>query len=172
MTKYSCEGCATRFTESDRDIADHKAGFRSSIDQSRMAPGAMPAGQCNLCGSVVHEEDDDNAPTPDIAYRCDDCGAEYTEDDIDSDDEDGFRSYIHHINERVGPGEPMPAGQCSCGSLVHLVDADTSDSRIANTKRYDAEMNRLELAPNGDDYNAILEMLGGAPYRTPHMKGR
>ena len=44
-------------------------------------------------------------------------------EDDDSTKEDGFRSYIHHIQERVVPGDPMPAGQCNaCIGLVFEVE--------------------------------------------------
>lgn len=43
---------------------------------------------------------------------------------------------------------------------------------IANADRYEAAMNELELPANGDDFNAIMEMLRGAPYRPPHTEGR
>ncbi|WP_378952137.1 hypothetical protein [Mesorhizobium sp. ANAO-SY3R2] len=71
-------------------------------------------------------------------YECQDCGTEFTQDDMDADDganETGFRSYIHHISERVSPGEPMPAGQCNhCGALVHLVgDAETAPDEANET---------------------------------------
>lgn len=46
------------------------------------------------------------------------------------------------------------------------------ENRIENVLRYDQELNRMQIAPNGDDYNAILDMLGGAPYRQPHREGR
>ena len=38
-------------------------------------------------------------------------------------EENGFRSYIHHIQERVAPGDSMPAGQCNaCIGLVFEVE--------------------------------------------------
>lgn len=40
-----------------------------------------------------------------------------------------------------------------------------------NVFRYNAELNAMELAPNGDDYNAILNLLQGSPYQSPHVKG-
>lgn len=49
--------------------------------------------------------------------------------------------------------------------------ADSSEPRD-NVQRYDDEINRLELAPNGDDYNNLFEMMNGAPYRAPHVTGR
>lgn len=42
----------------------------------------------------------------------------------------------------------------------------------AAVAQYDAELNRLEIAPNGDDYNAIVGMFNGAPYAAPHVEGR
>ncbi|WP_378952124.1 hypothetical protein [Mesorhizobium sp. ANAO-SY3R2] len=60
----------------------------------------------------------------------------------------------------------------SCRVSGHVSKPVDAPDGIANASRYDAELNRLQLAPNGDDYNAIMEMLGGAPYRTPHVKGR
>lgn len=47
-----------------------------------------------------------------------------------------------------------------------------SGSARENVAKYDAEMNRLELAPNGDDYNNLFEMVNGDRYRAPHVRGR
>ena len=46
------------------------------------------------------------------------------------------------------------------------------NDRMANVSRYDGEMDARALSPNGDDYNAIIAMLRGEPYRDPHTKGR
>jgi hypothetical protein len=46
------------------------------------------------------------------------------------------------------------------------------NDKMANVSRYDGELNRLEIAPNGDDYNAVIAMLRGAPYRAPRTGGR
>ncbi len=46
------------------------------------------------------------------------------------------------------------------------------NDRIANVLRYDRELNKLEIPPNGDDYSAVLGLLNGADYRAPHVKGR
>ncbi len=43
---------------------------------------------------------------------------------------------------------------------------------FANVVRYNEALNALEIPPNGDDYNAILDLLSGAPYQPPHVKGR
>lgn len=43
---------------------------------------------------------------------------------------------------------------------------------IARADRYDQALNAMQLPPNGDDYNAIIEMMNGAPYREPHKEGR
>lgn len=42
----------------------------------------------------------------------------------------------------------------------------------ANIARYDAELMRREIAPNGDDYNNIIDMLNGHGWRPPHLEGR
>jgi hypothetical protein len=49
---------------------------------------------------------------------------------------------------------------------------DEIAQRLANCVRYNEAMNEHRLPPNGDDYNALLEMLAGYPYRTPHVDGR
>ena len=57
-------------------------------------------------------------------YQCDDCERIFTDaDETDGEAlDEGFRFYIHHLYERVAPGEEMPAGQCNhCGALVHIV---------------------------------------------------
>lgn len=38
--------------------------------------------------------------------------------------------------------------------------------------RYDAALNELEIPPNGDDYNAIFELLQGRSYVAPTTAGR
>jgi hypothetical protein len=43
---------------------------------------------------------------------------------------------------------------------------------FANVSQYNDELDRLGIAPNGDDYNAIIGLLGGQPYQPPHTKGR
>lgn len=44
-------------------------------------------------------------------YRCQNCEAKWTEDQLKE---------IKDIEQRVSPGEPMPAGECpTCGSLCH-----------------------------------------------------
>lgn len=53
--------------------------------------------------------------------------------------------------------------EVSPGEVVH---------RFKNVKRYVDALNRLEIAPNGDDFNAVLDMLEGAAYRDPHEGGR
>lgn len=44
--------------------------------------------------------------------------------------------------------------------------------RVLNVGEYDRQLNALELTPNGDDYNNIMEMMNGADFRPPHTKGR
>jgi len=46
------------------------------------------------------------------------------------------------------------------------------NDRIANVSQYDGALNQLNIPPNGDDYNAVIEMLRGAPYRAPRETGR
>jgi len=45
-----------------------------------------------------------------MIYVCDNCSSEWTKDDLD---------VVDNIEDRVMPGEPMPAGQCpKCGSVL------------------------------------------------------
>lgn len=45
-------------------------------------------------------------------FECQNCGWKGPEEDL--------KKYIHHIQDRVAPGEPMPAGECpKCGALCH-----------------------------------------------------
>lgn len=68
------------------------------------------------------------------------------------------------------------AGQPSDGAKVvarvNLDGLPDHNDRLENCRRYDERMDELELAPNGDDYNALRDMLSGGPYRSPHKDGR
>lgn len=44
--------------------------------------------------------------------------------------------------------------------------------RLTAVVAYDVELNRLELPPNGDDYNAIRGFLLGQPFELPKVEGR
>jgi hypothetical protein len=44
--------------------------------------------------------------------------------------------------------------------------------RAANVERYNRELNALEIAPNGDDYNTLLDLLYGADFHPPVATGR
>lgn len=44
--------------------------------------------------------------------------------------------------------------------------------RTANVERYNRELNALEIAPNGDDYNTLLDLLDGADFNPPVATGR
>jgi hypothetical protein len=58
-------------------------------------------------------------------YECENCGRQFTDaDETDGEvSDEGWRHYIHHLQDRVAPGEPMPAGECHhCGALVHITD--------------------------------------------------
>lgn len=53
--------------------------------------------------------------------QCDNCGEQYDKDDLKS------LAEIHHLAERLSPGEPCPAGECpaeECGALCFVVKAD------------------------------------------------
>ncbi|PZR35790.1 hypothetical protein [Caulobacter segnis] len=50
--------------------------------------------------------------------------------------------------------------------------ADQWNARMTLVSRYNAALNEQEIAPNGDDYNALLEMLEGGAYRAPVAEGR
>lgn len=41
-----------------------------------------------------------------------------------------------------------------------------------NVKRYDEQLSEWELAPNGDDYNAVCAQAQGGGYSPPHKGGR
>lgn len=43
---------------------------------------------------------------------------------------------------------------------------------LRNVAKYDAELNRLEIPPNGDDYNEIMRLLSGGAYEAPKPTGR
>lgn len=41
-----------------------------------------------------------------------------------------------------------------------------------NVKAYNDALNRLEIAPNGDDYNELLAIIAGADFDMPKLGGR
>lgn len=41
-----------------------------------------------------------------------------------------------------------------------------------NAKAYNDALNRLEIAPNGDDYNELLAIIAGADFDMPKPEGR
>lgn len=45
-------------------------------------------------------------------------------------------------------------------------------NNVEKCRRYDKALNEMEIPPNGDDYNAILDMMEGHDYREPHRTGR
>lgn len=49
---------------------------------------------------------------------------------------------------------------------------DDINVRIANCHRYSDALNALEIAPNGDDFNRLFDLLAGAEYADPHSTGR
>ena len=85
-----------------------------------------PETQCNRCGSPVESCAAINCPQidrsvegPKVPYaRCDDCAAEFTEEDSDP-------SEISDFYERIAnaPGCMIPAGQCTCGALTYPIEA-------------------------------------------------
>ncbi|HIV77296.1 MAG TPA: hypothetical protein H9899_07210 [Candidatus Sphingomonas excrementigallinarum] len=62
-------------------------------------------------------------------------------------------------------GEAVEDHQARCHLVVRAPG-------IANVDRYSAELDALELPPNGDDFNAVIALLGGAPYHPPRKEGR
>lgn len=77
-----------------------------------------------------------------------------------------------------------------CGNCGHvLVEADLSIDRevddddeddgpiirgdvMQRVARYNNRLNELEIAPNGDDYNNLLDLLAGGEYRDPSKVSR
>lgn len=57
-------------------------------------------------------------------------------------------------------------------------DAYEENMSVATTERitacriFNAELNRLEISPNGDDYNALLDMICGGQATLPVASGR
>jgi len=49
---------------------------------------------------------------------------------------------------------------------------DMAAHRIRLAQNYDAELDGLQLAPNGDDYNALVAILADGRPRLPHTTGR
>lgn len=62
--------------------------------------------------------------------------------------------------------------ETAAAETVDLCDVGPGDDAVTNCRRYNADMDRLELAPNGDDYNALMDLLAGHRYRPPHKGGR
>lgn len=47
--------------------------------------------------------------------ECQNCSKTWADDEL--------KTYIHHIQDRVEPGEPMPSGECpECGALCQPMD--------------------------------------------------
>jgi len=42
----------------------------------------------------------------------------------------------------------------------------------SRVRQYNAALNRLEIPPNGDDYNALLDLVAGGPLVLPKEGGR
>lgn len=53
-------------------------------------------------------------------------------------------------------------------SLINAIEL----SLFPDVERYDAALNALEIPPNGDDYNALFELLQGGRYQEPTPSGR
>jgi hypothetical protein len=49
---------------------------------------------------------------------------------------------------------------------------DDLNERVGNCRRYSDALNSKELAPNGDDFNRLFDLLGGAAYADPKPEGR
>jgi hypothetical protein len=48
--------------------------------------------------------------------RCDNCGNECTVDELANS-----LCEMHHLYERLEPGEEVPAGECECGACAYVV---------------------------------------------------
>lgn len=56
--------------------------------------------------------------------------------------------------------------------VVHARTAPRSEDPEALCRRYAARLNELEIAPTGDDFNALLDLLNGGAYTDPKVGGR
>ena len=55
---------------------------------------------------------------------------------------------------------------------TELGDANAHEALLERAKAYDAELNRLEIPPNGDDYNELMSIIAGEDVSLPTTKGR
>lgn len=63
-------------------------------------------------------------------------------------------------------GEPVEDLQARAAAICDALNG------AANVKRYDERLSEWELAPNGDDYNAVCAQAQGGGYSPPHKGGR
>lgn len=110
-----------------------------------------------------------------------------------ADGDDIERTYPAGSVGAVVKVETLPAPQglavhVAIGEIINVFDENDDGGRypfvrrlrtaaemaaaVANVFRYDAALNAQEIAPNGDDYNALIELIAGAAYRRPHVRGR
>jgi len=54
---------------------------------------------------------------------------------------------------------------------ITVAERKMLSGRMVAAIEYAKELDRLEIAPNGDDFNALLDILGGKP-RQPQTEGR
>lgn len=64
------------------------------------------------------------------------------------------------------------APECEAAVTDAVAAISVASERLDGVARYDAELNRLELSPNGDDYNNLIDILNGHDWRPPHTEGR
>lgn len=85
---------------------------QGALDQAA-ALGAVLEASLAAQQTILKAEEIFPEPRP---FQCENCGAHYTEGELRP---------VRHIDVRVAPGEPMPAGECpspGCGALCHLRD--------------------------------------------------
>lgn len=76
----------------------------------------------------------------------------------------------------VFDGQPSDGGKVVARINLRGLDpaprSDLPESALLNVARYADALDELEIAPNGDDFNALYKLSQGHPYRRPHVDGR
>jgi hypothetical protein len=75
-------------------------------------------GRCPACADAVERNMESNEPR----YECQNCGRMHTEEELRP---------LQHAEQRVSPGEPMPAGECcECGCACREVTEGDDNAEV------------------------------------------
>lgn len=83
--------------------------------------------------------------------------------------DDGFDSAESF--ERAGADQPDACEERDDEGVLQMTVEDY-ESILERVQIYNRTLNQLEISPNGDDYNNLLDILAGGRGIMPHIKGR